>query len=230
MSKDEERSTPCSLPLPLSSLNHVSLLCKSVPVSTEFYENVLGFHVVRRPPSFDFVGVWLFNYGVGIHLLQCKSLDDLPKKTEINPRDNHISFQCPDMFLAEKRLQEMNIKYKKRVVEDGGLYVDQLFFHDPDGNMIEICNCENLPVIPVRSPSAVRSTSLRLSLPQPNPKLEREDSLSEIALVPVNVATPAMDFTPLKKEIEATAPGSRYSSDALDDKKLFFLDIMDFFL
>jgi hypothetical protein len=167
---------------------------------------------------------------VGIHLLQCQSLDDLPKKTEINPRDNHISFQvnfkvptsplrdyyyslqdvlhvivvliivvfplqCPDMFLVEKRLQEMDIKYKKRVVEDGGLYVDQLFFHDPDGYMIEICNCENLPVIPVRSTSSVRSTSLRFSLPQSNPKLEREDSRSEIALVPMNAATAQMDFT-----------------------------------
>lgn len=239
MSKDEEQTTPCpGLPLPLSSLNHVSLLCKSVTVSTEFYENVLGFQLVRRPPSFDFVGAWLFNYGVGIHLLPCKSLDDLPKKTEINPRDNHISFQCADMFLAEKRLQEMAIKYKKRVVEDGGLYVDQLFFHDPDANMIEICNCDNLPVIPVRSSTSsnVRSTSPRLnSLPKPNPtpKLQREESRSEIALVPMNVAaTPQMDFPPLKKEIEATGPGSRsrYSSDALDDKKLFFLDIMDFFL
>jgi hypothetical protein len=33
-----------------------------------------------------------------------------------------------------------------------------------------------------------------------------------------------------EKEIEATVPESRYSSDALDDKKPFFLDIMDFYL
>eukprot|EP00253_Pinus_taeda_P033331 PITA_33331 len=225
----EEEQMPCPLPLPLLSLNHVSLLCRSVTASTEFYVNLLGFQLVRRPSSFDFVGAWLFNYGVGIHLLQCKSLDDLPKKTEINPTDNHISFQCPDMFLVEKRLQEMDIKYKKSVVEDGGLYVDQIFFHDPDGYMIEICNCENLPIIPVRSPSSVRSTSLQFSLPQPNPKLQREDSRSEIALVPMNVTTAQMDFTPYKKGI-ATGPVRCYSSYALDDKKPFFLDIMDFYL
>jgi len=133
------------------SLNHVSFICKSVAASTKFYEAVLGFQVVKRPSSFDFEGVWLFNYGVGIHLLQCKSTDKLPKKSEINPRDNHISFQCPDIRLVEKKLQELDIKYEKRVVEDEGLFVDQLFIHDPDGYMVEICNCENLPVIPVCS-------------------------------------------------------------------------------
>eukprot|EP00253_Pinus_taeda_P017112 PITA_17112 len=197
MSKEEQ--IPCPLPLPVLSLNHVSLLCKSVTASTEFYVNVLGFQLVRRPSSFDFVGAWLFNYGVGMHLLQSKSLDDLPKRTEIDPRDNHISFQCPDMFLVEKGLQEMDIKYKKRVVEDGGLYVDQIFFHDPDGYMIEICNCENLPVIPAHSSSSARSISLPFSLPHSNPKLEPEDNHSQIALVPANVATAQMDFTPLSK-------------------------------
>lgn len=35
----------------------------------------------------------LFGYDVGIHLLQCRSWDDLPKKTKIDPRDNQIAFQ-----------------------------------------------------------------------------------------------------------------------------------------
>jgi hypothetical protein len=35
----------------------------------------------------------LFNYGIGIHLLQAEDPDSLPGKTEINPKDNHISFQ-----------------------------------------------------------------------------------------------------------------------------------------
>jgi catechol 2,3-dioxygenase-like lactoylglutathione lyase family enzyme len=36
----------------------------------------------------------LYNYGIGIHLLQAEDPESLPpKKTEINPKDNHISFQ-----------------------------------------------------------------------------------------------------------------------------------------
>jgi hypothetical protein len=45
----------------------------------------------------------------------------------------------------------MNIEYKTAVVEDAwwNIQVDQLFFHDPDGYMIEMCNCQNLPVLPI---------------------------------------------------------------------------------
>lgn len=35
----------------------------------------------------------LFNYGIGIHLLQSEHPESLPEKREINPKDNHISFQ-----------------------------------------------------------------------------------------------------------------------------------------
>ena len=46
----------------------------------------------------------------------------------------------------EKKLKDLNIKYKKMTVEDveNRTKIDQLFFNDPDGFMIEICNCENL--------------------------------------------------------------------------------------
>ncbi|KAE7998853.1 hypothetical protein FH972_003352 [Carpinus fangiana] len=63
------------------------------------------------------------------------------------------------MATVEKKLKEMKIEYVKSRVEEGGIYVDQLFFHDPDGTMIEICNCDNLPVIPL-SADAVRTCSL----------------------------------------------------------------------
>lgn len=53
------------------------------------------------------------------------------------------------MGAVEKKLKEMGIEYMRQQVEEGGIYVDQLFFHDPDGFMIEICNCDNLPIIPL---------------------------------------------------------------------------------
>lgn len=57
--------------------------------------------------------------------------------------------QCESMDTVEKKLKEMKIDYVQCRVEEGGIYVDQLFFHDPDGSMIEICNCDNLPVVPL---------------------------------------------------------------------------------
>ncbi|KAI3445595.1 hypothetical protein Pfo_002260 [Paulownia fortunei] len=135
--------------LPLLALNHVSFVCKSVRKSVEFYEQVLGFVLIKRPSSFNFEGAWLFNHGIGIHLLQAENVPE--KKGKINPKDNHISFQCSDMDLIIHQLEEMKIEYVKAVVKEGGIIVDQIFFHDPDGYMVEICNCQNLPVLPLSS-------------------------------------------------------------------------------
>ncbi|WOK94613.1 hypothetical protein Cni_G03318 [Canna indica] len=143
---EEQAATPMPL---IMSLNHVSFTCRSVSRSVDFYEDVLGFVSIKRPSSFDFEGAWLFNYGIGIHLLQ---RDDVPKKKGgINPKDNHISFQCANMDLLMLQLKKKGVEFVTAKVEEGGIEVEQLFFHDPDGNMIEICNCENLPVLPLSS-------------------------------------------------------------------------------
>ena len=60
-----------------------------------------------------------------------------------------MSLQCESMVAVERRLKELGIPYIQRCVEEGGIYVDQIFFHDPDGFMIEICNCDKLPVVPL---------------------------------------------------------------------------------
>ncbi|KAG7014267.1 hypothetical protein SDJN02_24442, partial [Cucurbita argyrosperma subsp. argyrosperma] len=84
-------------PLPLMALNHVSRVCRSVKDSVDFYTKVLGFVLIERPQSFDFEGAWLFNYGVGIHLMQSEDEDNGVRqgdKDHLDPLDNHISFQC----------------------------------------------------------------------------------------------------------------------------------------
>lgn len=59
----------------------------------------------------------------------------------------------------------MGMSYVTAVVEEAGIKVDQVFFHDPDGYMIEICNCDNIPILPLsscplkpRTPSMVGSS------------------------------------------------------------------------
>lgn len=91
----------------------------------------------------------LFNYGIGIHLLESENVKN--NKGAINPKDNHILFQCPDLKLLEQRLDEKGIDYVSAAVTEGGILVDQIFFHDPDGYIVEIYNCENLPVLPITS-------------------------------------------------------------------------------
>lgn len=51
-------SAPATEELPLLSLNHVSFTCRSVKESVRFYEDVLGFVLIKRPSSFNFEGAW----------------------------------------------------------------------------------------------------------------------------------------------------------------------------
>ncbi|XWS32490.1 hypothetical protein CRYUN_Cryun23aG0162900 [Craigia yunnanensis] len=86
--------------------------------SIDFYTKVLGFVLVERSPAIDFDGAWLFNYGLGIHLVQSKDEDRLPSDTDhLDPMHNHISFQCEDVEEMEQRLKEFNAKYIKRTKE-----------------------------------------------------------------------------------------------------------------
>ncbi|RZB93382.1 hypothetical protein D0Y65_024978 [Glycine soja] len=89
-------------------MNHVSRLCRNVKESIDFYTKVLGFVLIERPQALDFEGAWLFNYGV-------------------------------DLEAMEKKLKEKNVKYMKRTLErEDGTTMDQIFFNDPDGFMVEI--------------------------------------------------------------------------------------------
>ncbi|KAG2567713.1 uncharacterized protein LOC120683649 [Panicum virgatum] len=155
MGSDEEPGAA----VPLVRLNHVSFQCASVEESAAFYQRVLGFQLVKRPASLDPRGAWLHGYGMGIHLLQRGSDDpDAPPVARppaaIDPKGNHISFQCADMGLMKARLGDMRLEFVAARVRDGETVVEQLFFHDPDGNMIEICDCEKLPVVPLAGVAA----------------------------------------------------------------------------
>ncbi|EHA8591512.1 putative Photosystem II core complex proteins psbY, chloroplastic [Cocos nucifera] len=103
----------------------------------------------------------LYKHGIGIHLLQRGPNSDAPAKSSaINPKANHISFQikidfvkwqCAEMGMIRKKLEDMGINFVNGVIEEGNLEIDQVFFHDPDDNMIEICDCQKLPVLPPSS-------------------------------------------------------------------------------
>ncbi|WZZ83331.1 hypothetical protein YC2023_103903 [Brassica napus] len=132
-------------PLRLTSLNHVSLLCQSLEESMNFYQKVLGFFPVRRPESLDFEGAWC--------------------------TEALYSSKCESMAAVEKKLDEMEIEYVREIVEGRGIKVDQIFFHDPDGFMIEICNCDSLPVVPLLGGLAQYCAKVKLhQMGQPQPQ------------------------------------------------------------
>ncbi|GLU13876.1 hypothetical protein SLE2022_304860 [Rubroshorea leprosula] len=154
---------------PLMALNHVSRLCRNLKDCIDFYTKILGFVPIKRPQTLDFKGAWLFNYGVGIHLRQSEDEERLPLEIKpLDPKDNHISFQSEDVKAMEQRLKDFNWKYMKRTIEDeNGTPIEQLFFNDPDGFTVEICNCENLKPVPAGS-----FGRLKLPFDRHNPPVE----------------------------------------------------------
>ncbi|KHN11710.1 hypothetical protein glysoja_006163 [Glycine soja] len=50
-----------------------------------------------------------------------------------------VRSRCEDLEAMEKKLKEKNVKYMKRTLErEDGTTMDQIFFNDPDGFMVEI--------------------------------------------------------------------------------------------
>jgi catechol 2,3-dioxygenase-like lactoylglutathione lyase family enzyme len=120
--------------LPLESINHVARATNDLDASLAFYRDVLGFRPIHRP-DFGFPGAWLCNYGLQIHLIAASS-DQAIDDREISIRTDHIAFHTQDSSVVEDLLQAHGIPYKSNYVADSG--VTQFFFHDPDGNHIEI--------------------------------------------------------------------------------------------
>lgn len=112
--------------------HHISREVADVDKSLRFYRDVLGFKEIWRP-NFSFDGAWLFNYGVQIHLI----LGSPPNRlSEIATRADHVAFHTENLQAVEDRLHEHQIPFRKSVQSHTG--VVQLFFHDPDGNHIEV--------------------------------------------------------------------------------------------
>ncbi|EIE21999.1 Glyoxalase/Bleomycin resistance protein/Dihydroxybiphenyl dioxygenase, partial [Coccomyxa subellipsoidea C-169] len=129
-------------PLPLQSISHLSRVVCETERAAAFYTDVLGFTEIKRPSSFDFEGCWLIGYGISLHLIKGTPVR---QPRPLNPSDDHTSFQATSLEEVERRLSDFNIPFVKANVEEHGIVVSQVFFHDPDYNMIEICNCDNLP-------------------------------------------------------------------------------------
>lgn len=115
-----------------TACHHISREVADVEASLRFYRDLLGFEEIWRP-AFSFDGAWLFNYGVQIHLIK----GDPPQRPgEISTRADHVAFHTANLQAVEDRLTEHNIPYRKSVQAHTGTV--QLFFHDPDGNHIEV--------------------------------------------------------------------------------------------
>ncbi|KAK4795994.1 hypothetical protein SAY86_028320 [Trapa natans] len=76
-------------PLRLKSLNHISLVIRSVEESIDFYQNILGFTPVRRPDGFM------------IEICNCDSLPVIPLAAEMAPSCSLVSLHALQMPIKQ---------------------------------------------------------------------------------------------------------------------------------
>lgn len=104
--------------------------------TANFFQQVLGFRRLRRPPSFDvFDGAWLCGLGMEIHLIQQRTNRAAPSLGDnLDPRADHISFLTPDIDIVSCELKKRQVKYAQSEFQADG--IRQLFFREPSSAIL----------------------------------------------------------------------------------------------
>ena len=120
-------------PLVIERLNHVARPTTRLDESRRFWVEVMGAREISRP-GFSFRGAWLYLAGIQIHLIEDTAVPG--PSDAINTRARHMAFAVPDVDAMERILKTHGVAYERKLIPDRGIH--QIFFHDPDGHMIEI--------------------------------------------------------------------------------------------
>ncbi|HYO25534.1 MAG TPA: VOC family protein [Lacipirellulaceae bacterium] len=123
-------------PIDTGLMNHVALRTADPQRAAAFYRDVLGFVETPRP-SFDFRGAWLHRREVGvmIHLIHDAAFQPA-LEGPINTRQGHVAIRVDDYDSAVAKLGARGIKFVERILPD--YKYRQVFFRDPDGNVLEL--------------------------------------------------------------------------------------------
>ena len=122
-------------------IQHCGLVVSDLDRSRRFYAEALGLEEVPRPANFTFEGAW-FRFGDDeIHLLA-----EADTTGRAGAHDggagaayglaNHLAFEVDDLTAACARLAENGVALVGGPMPRGDGFT-QVFFHDPDGHLLE---------------------------------------------------------------------------------------------
>ena len=126
-------------------LHHLNLCSTNVPTMDEFYRSVMDLEpepglAASRDTAQGYSGSvsFLQDGTTQFHLAQKDLEVGFRRNQTINPLERgHIAFRTDDIAAFKKRLDDKGIPYSDYGAwAMNGWY--QIFFHDPDGNIIEV--------------------------------------------------------------------------------------------
>ena len=126
-------------------LHHINFCSTNVPAMDEFYRSVLDLAPepslqATRDTSQGYAGdvAFVTDGTTQVHLAEKDLAVGFRTSQPLNPLERgHIAFRTDDIDAFKRRLEEKGIPYA-----DYGAWAmrgwEQIFFHDPEGNVIEV--------------------------------------------------------------------------------------------
>jgi catechol 2,3-dioxygenase-like lactoylglutathione lyase family enzyme len=131
--------------MPISHIEHFLIQTADIEATRDWYVNVLGFREGPHP-DFKFPVVWLYlGDSDVVHLTQGGKDVSANRKAYLGQQSeatsgsgvvDHIAFRCTGLREMMERLSRNKVEFRKRMVDDQGLF--QLFLFDPNGVKIEL--------------------------------------------------------------------------------------------
>lgn len=113
-------------------LDHVNIATDKLEATKDFFVDVLGLSVGRRP-DFKFPGYWLYAGGQDlVHLVGVEAGSGEDPKSPLD----HFAFRTDDLEDMAARLDSRGIEFLRIEAPDGSRR--QLFLRDPNNVTIEI--------------------------------------------------------------------------------------------
>ena len=117
--------------MPISGMNHFTVLAKDLAATKEFYIGTLGLSEGFRP-DLGFPGAWLYaGKEAVLHIIAGRPLPSDPRGVL-----DHMAFSARDLPATTALLKARVIAYDLRRQNDSGVW--QLFCFDPNGARVEL--------------------------------------------------------------------------------------------
>lgn len=148
------------MPIKVLELHHhgirIGTSGEAVEQARHFYTDVLGLQAdAGRPDIRGIPGFWLYvgnaQHTAQIHLMGAEGMSPMARSPKEDPTIPHVALAVEDIAEAKRELDAHGIWYWQ-IQGLVGQYSDQVFVHDPFGNVIELhqigtcrCNKATLP-------------------------------------------------------------------------------------